>query len=241
MGVQLKVLQWRESVFQAVVRGHSQSCQTLHNVLCVLLSLPITLCKRLRDYCTTLCFVSLHGRALCHTLCIVGTRRIAQPDSFSACTGNRGGQSVAVEGSFDNWTSRTQLQKTGNHFTIVKLLSPGVYQYKFIVDGEWQYDPGQPAMYDERNNVNNVLEVQEYAPENLDSLNVFEQPPSPDSSYGRPEVRLLLMASSIVGLTRHRNSVGAVQSSKLAEHELKHGTYRSLLTSNLHWLWLDDT
>jgi 5'-AMP-activated protein kinase, regulatory beta subunit len=92
-----------------------------------------------------------------------------------------------VEGSFDNWTTRTPLQKSGNDYTIVKLLSPGVYQYKFIVDGEWQYDPSQPAMYDERNNVNNVIEVQEYAPENLDSLTVFDQPPSPDSSYGRPE------------------------------------------------------
>ena len=34
-------------------------------------------------------------------------------------------------------------------------------------------------MYDEMNNVNNVLEVQEYVPENLDSLSGFEPPPSP--------------------------------------------------------------
>lgn len=52
-------------------------------------------------------------------------------------------------------------------------------QYKFIVDGEWRYDPAQPAMYDEDNNVNNVLEVQEYVPENLDSLSDFDPPPSP--------------------------------------------------------------
>jgi hypothetical protein len=32
-------------------------------------------------------------------------------------------------------------------------------QYKFIVDGDWRYDPNQPAMYDEMNNVNNVIEV----------------------------------------------------------------------------------
>jgi 5'-AMP-activated protein kinase, regulatory beta subunit len=75
------------------------------------------------------------------------------------CAGSRGGSHVEVEGSFDNWTSRTPLQKNGADFTIVKLLSPGVYQYKFIVDGEWQYDPSQPAMYDERSNVNNVIEV----------------------------------------------------------------------------------
>lgn len=153
---------------------------------------------------------------------------------------------MGVEGSFDNWTTRTPLQKNGTDFTIVKLLSPGVpsctrspalrhmnprcpptaaracmtnrmgqiidlamkrlckaasasfkqaswdtragvYQYKFVVDGEWKYDPSLPAMFDEGNNVNNVIEVQEYAPENLESLAVFDRPPSPDSTYGRPE------------------------------------------------------
>lgn len=103
------------------------------------------------------------------------------------CAGNRGGNEVEVEGSFDNWSTRTRLQKTGNSFTIIKLLPPGVYQYKFIVDQEWQYDPSQPAMYDDSNNVNNVIEVQEFVPENLDSLAGFNQPPSPEASYDRAE------------------------------------------------------
>ncbi len=33
-----------------------------------------------------------------------------------------------MEGSFDNWTTRQALQRTGKDFTIVKLLPPGVYQ-----------------------------------------------------------------------------------------------------------------
>ncbi|KAK9820387.1 hypothetical protein WJX72_009820 [[Myrmecia] bisecta] len=96
---------------------------------------------------------------------------------------SHGGNHVEVEGSFDNWTTRQAMQRSGKDFTIVKLLPPGVYQYKFIVDKEWKYAPDQPAMYDEMNNVNNVLEVQEYVPENLDSLSGFEPPPSPPSSY----------------------------------------------------------
>jgi len=72
---------------------------------------------------------------------------------------SHGGEHVEVEGSFDNWTNRQALQRSGKDFTIVKLLPPGVYQYKFIVDGEWKYAPEQPAMYDEIGNVNNVLEV----------------------------------------------------------------------------------
>jgi len=43
----------------------------------------------------------------------------------------------------------------------------------------------QPAMYDELGNVNNVLEVQEYIPENLESLTGFQAPASPPSSYNQ--------------------------------------------------------
>jgi 5'-AMP-activated protein kinase, regulatory beta subunit len=56
----------------------------------------------------------------------------------------------------------------------------GGLQYKFIVDGKWRYATDQPATYDDQNNVNNVLEVQEYVPENLESLTSFEPPPSPE-------------------------------------------------------------
>lgn len=41
----------------------------------------------------------------------------------------------------------------------------------------------QPAMFDEMGNVNNMIEVHEYMPENLDSLSGFEPPPSPPSRY----------------------------------------------------------
>lgn len=52
-------------------------------------------------------------------------------------------------------------------------------QYKYIVNGAYRYDPALPAIYDEDNNVNNILEVQEYVPENLESLTGFDPPPSP--------------------------------------------------------------
>ncbi len=56
-------------------------------------------------------------------------------------------------------------------------------QYKFIVDGEWKYAPDMPAMHDERNIINNVVEVQEYVPDHLDSLVGFEPPPSPPERW----------------------------------------------------------
>lgn len=96
------------------------------------------------------------------------------------------GNSVSVEGSWDNWTTRTQLQRSGKDSTIVKMLPPGIYQYKFIVDGDWRYAPDLPAVYDEMHNVNNVLEVQEYIPENPDNIASFDPPLSPPSSYNSP-------------------------------------------------------
>ena len=54
-----------------------------------------------------------------------------------------------------------------------------VLQYKFVVDGEWQCASDQPAVSDDRGNVNNVLEVQEYVPENLEGLSGFSAPASP--------------------------------------------------------------
>ena len=56
-------------------------------------------------------------------------------------------------------------------------------QYKYIVNGGWRYDPALSAIYDEDNNVNNILEVQEYVPENLESLTGFDPPPSPPERY----------------------------------------------------------
>lgn len=35
---------------------------------------------------------------------------------------------MELEGSFDNWTQRHTMQKSGKDFTLVKLLPPGVYQ-----------------------------------------------------------------------------------------------------------------
>ena len=46
--------------------------------------------------------------------------------------GGHGGSHVEVEGSFDNWTMRQPMQRSGKDFTIVKLLPPGVYQVQFL-------------------------------------------------------------------------------------------------------------
>ncbi|KAF3454070.1 hypothetical protein FNV43_RR04517 [Rhamnella rubrinervis] len=100
-------------------------------------------------------------------------------------TWSYGGTNVAVEGSWDNWKSRRQLQRSGKDFAVLMVLPSGVYHYKFIVDGEWRYIPDFPYVADEMGYVCNLLDVNDYVPENLDSVAEFEAPLSPDSSYSQ--------------------------------------------------------
>ncbi|XP_072975493.1 SNF1-related protein kinase regulatory subunit beta-1-like [Typha angustifolia] len=101
-------------------------------------------------------------------------------------TWSSGGNDVLVEGSWDNWSSRKALQKSGKDYTILLVLPSGIYHYKFIVDGEFRYTPDLPYITDERGQFTNLLDVNDYVPERLDSVSEFEAPPSPNSSYSQP-------------------------------------------------------
>ncbi|XP_026657398.2 SNF1-related protein kinase regulatory subunit beta-1-like [Phoenix dactylifera] len=97
---------------------------------------------------------------------------------------NQGGNNVLVEGSWDNWTTRKALQWSGMDHAILLVLPSGVYQYKFIVDGERRYIPDLPCIADEMGQITNLLDVHDYVPENPESVAEFESPPSPETSYG---------------------------------------------------------
>ncbi|KAL3828673.1 hypothetical protein ACJIZ3_017475 [Penstemon smallii] len=96
-----------------------------------------------------------------------------------------GGQNVAVEGSWDNWRARKMLQKSGKDHSILLVLPAGIFHYKFIVDGEVRYIPDLPSETDEIGCVCNLLDVNDFVPDNLDSVAELEAPASPDSSYGQ--------------------------------------------------------
>ncbi|PKA48147.1 SNF1-related protein kinase regulatory subunit beta-1 [Apostasia shenzhenica] len=98
-------------------------------------------------------------------------------------TWNFGGTNVLVEGSWDNWTSRKALQRSGKDHSILLVLPSGVYQYRFFVDGQWRYIVDLPSVANEMGHFN-IIDVNEYVPEDLQSVGEFESPPSPDSSYG---------------------------------------------------------
>ena len=68
---------------------------------------------------------------------------------------------VVLTGSFNNWNqSQLLFARDGEGWVCRIDLDPGVYQYKFIVDGDWLLDPSNPqTAEDEAGNVNNVIEV----------------------------------------------------------------------------------
>jgi hypothetical protein len=68
---------------------------------------------------------------------------------------------VALSGSFNAWNQSQLLFARDEGGWVCRVdLDPGVYRYKFIVDGDWLLDPSNPeTAEDEAGNVNNVLEV----------------------------------------------------------------------------------
>lgn len=70
------------------------------------------------------------------------------------------GSAVYCIGSFNNWSERVPLQRnhSGTWFAVL-YLPPGIYQYKFIVDGNWVCAPDQPQCRDNDGNLNNVIQI----------------------------------------------------------------------------------
>ena len=95
---------------------------------------------------------------------------------------NLGGQQVLVTGSFNKWKQELPLMRNAdNEWKVVHSLEPGLYQYKFIVDGVWRHHPDQPTVHDEVGNINNFIEVGERT-----SRELFPKPPpSPPESYSQ--------------------------------------------------------
>ena len=70
---------------------------------------------------------------------------------------------VQLSGSFNQWSRSSDPMKKDNSGTWkkVKMLQGGnTYEYKFIVDGEWQLDPGcNVTVQNEYGTLNNAIDV----------------------------------------------------------------------------------
>ncbi len=73
------------------------------------------------------------------------------------------GSKVTIAGSFNEWDDRKKelTDKDGNGlFKCTMLLTPGTYEYKFIVNGAWCLDPNNPNFIpNDQGTLNSVIEV----------------------------------------------------------------------------------
>lgn len=75
-----------------------------------------------------------------------------------------GGRNVYITGTFNGWSKQCPMHRSGNDFTYIANLTRGKHAYKFVVDDEWRFAPDQLTVTDVEGNVNNFVDVSEFAP-----------------------------------------------------------------------------
>lgn len=73
---------------------------------------------------------------------------------------DEGGNDVKLTGSFSDWKIQFKMTKDQNTqlFKCTLPLRNEIYQYKFIVDGEWKFSRKFPTKDDGNGNINNILD-----------------------------------------------------------------------------------
>ena len=92
-----------------------------------------------------------------------GKRTDSSGATVFVCEVKPDAREVYLVGDFNHWNPRAdRMAKTKNGFRKTLRLSPGEYQYKFLVDGQWHNDPGAakqvPNAYGTMNSVVRVTD-----------------------------------------------------------------------------------
>ncbi|KAF0693200.1 Aste57867_15794 [Aphanomyces stellatus] len=93
-------------------------------------------------------------------------------------------QQVCITGTFNGWSVHVPMHRSGNDFTYIANLPRGKHAYKFVVDEEWRFAPDQPTVADVDGNINNYVDVSDFA--SLADVDL-DQPEDTDQEtvYGR--------------------------------------------------------
>lgn len=76
-----------------------------------------------------------------------------------------GGNQVYITGTFNNWSRKVPMHRSGNDFVYIQSLPTGKHAYKFVVDDEWRFAPDQPTVADTAGNINNMIDLANFIPE----------------------------------------------------------------------------
>ena len=76
-----------------------------------------------------------------------------------------GGHVAFITGSFNDWSQKIPMHRSGNDFTYIRELSKTKHAYKFIVDEQWRFSPDQPTVSDVHGNINNYVDLTDYEPQ----------------------------------------------------------------------------
>lgn len=66
---------------------------------------------------------------------------------------------VVVSGDFNDWEQRSLKPNKKGQWTTWTTLTPGRYEYRYQIDGEWRNDPEAPVVPNEFGSENNVVVV----------------------------------------------------------------------------------
>jgi 1,4-alpha-glucan branching enzyme len=72
------------------------------------------------------------------------------------------GKEAILAGDFNSWDAKKHIMKRDKkgRWSKIVTLAPGRYEYKFLVDGQWQNDPGNDQMvHNSFGTLNNFLTV----------------------------------------------------------------------------------
>ncbi len=87
-----------------------------------------------------------------------------QDQNGNACfrlKGYKDAKEVILAGSFNKWDeNHFKMDKTENGWELSLQINPGIYEYRYIVDGQWMTDPGNPnKARNEFDDYNSVIDI----------------------------------------------------------------------------------
>ena len=97
-------------------------------------------------------------------MAVIKTKKDIKRQKVTFSLKNTEAKEVFLTGDFNNWQPEKHPMRKDKRGTWKKqvMLSPGNYEYKFLVDGQWREDPQNdqlnPNCFGSYNNIINVLE-----------------------------------------------------------------------------------